>query len=155
MKITNSELISNFIEGINENDHAANMSYLNRLDDRVLYSYRTPIAVYDKNNKQFLISKLKFSMTTIKQKINLYRLLNYNFIFVYDVRVDLLTNCYILYDEIIEEIEKLKRKRLQHTKESQKRHINQLIDNLQNLIKYEKIDKRISIIKKSMKLKKV
>lgn len=41
-------------------------------DSRVLYSYNTPIAVYDEDKKKYLLNKNKYSSTTSSQQ-NLFR----------------------------------------------------------------------------------
>ena len=134
MKISNSELISNFIDNENIFNSASNMSIERKKDYIVLYSYNSPIAVNFFNLNKIIVNNYRYSMTTKKQISNLSKQLGYKYLSVHDVRINIVDNIEILRNDIIIEQGVLERKRKPSTIATQQKYINRLIENLNGVI---------------------
>lgn len=150
-KINNSEVAYNFRYNMHNSDRAENFWIRWHNDGRTLYSYSTPIARKDfETDAPFIISEKKYSVTTMKQKSYLMRLLvTGDYIEIYDITQSPENNIKYKLDDIANSIKKAKRARKwkQSHLNDARRHIMYLIMYLD----YIKADKRGSLYKQTLK----
>lgn len=135
------DIIHLFSNNIDHDVRSPNMSVEVHRDISYLYSYSTVISKYDRINDVYLISTRSYSVTTSRQQSMLnWSIIGSKKIYVYDVNDHFNQNLENFKHEILDLLSKHERAR--QNKIYHEKNILDLVQNMQDLIRYKKVDLR-------------